>query len=231
MKKSYVLLFIPLLLAFSCSKEKNEQQKSFEQEIVKFEEQDKLTPPKEGAILFIGSSSIRLWHDLSGRLTEYDIIRRGFGGSGISDLSRYADRIIFPYHPSLIFVYSGENDIANGKNLDAVFKDFDHFHSLIYAHLPETSVVFISLKPSPARKHLMPDFYELNNKIKNFIVRQPGKYWGYLDIYSLMLDGDGLPEGSLFSQDQLHMNSKGYDIWEEAIRKYLEEKGPDLHSK
>lgn len=210
------------ITGLSCSKEEIAEpcRGSYEQAITAFEEQDRKKPPELGAILFIGSSSIRLWEDLPHRFNEYPVIRRGFGGSGICDIISYADRIVFPYQPSLVFIYSGENDLATGQKAETTFKQFVKLYDLISSRMPEAKICYISVKPSPARKQLMPIFKDFNQKVENYLVEKIN--WTFLDVYHPMLGHEGTLLDSLFTADSLHMNSRGYDIWEKVIRTYLE---------
>ena len=110
----------------------------FEKEIIKFEQSDSINPPKKQQVLFIGSSSFRLWSDFSERFKEYAVINRGFGGAEISDVTHYANRILIPYRPSKVFIYAGENDIGNGQSPDQVYKEFLELFELISAKLPHS---------------------------------------------------------------------------------------------
>src|SRR3954462_2033114 len=109
----------------------------FEKEIEAFEAADKTNPPPKNAILFIGSSSIRMWKDLAKDFPEFQVINRGFGGSEISDSVHYADRIVLPYHPRQIIMYAGGNDIHGGKSPEQVFSDFKAFVGAVRKALPE----------------------------------------------------------------------------------------------
>lgn len=197
-----------------------EKERPFEKEILAFEQQDSVEFPPKGAIVFTGSSSIRMWKDLKERFEGYAIIQRGFGGSQLSDVIYYADRILIPYRPSKVFVYAGDNDLAAGQSADEVFEEFMEFHALMTDSLPYTDVYFIAAKPSPSRQHLLPEYEAFNNMVADFISEQAGT-WQYVDVFNAMLDDNGVPMGDLFLEDRLHMNSKGYDIWEELISKYL----------
>src|SRR5258708_1728329 len=57
----------------------------WEKEIAAYEAADRENPPPKGGILFIGSSTIRLWKTLAQDFPEYKVINRGFGGSEIAD--------------------------------------------------------------------------------------------------------------------------------------------------
>ena len=65
--------------------------------------------PNVGDIVFIGSSTIRLW-DVEKHLPGLKINNRGFGGSEIADSVRYADRILLPLKPKTVLLFAGGND-------------------------------------------------------------------------------------------------------------------------
>ena len=192
----------------------------FEKEIKNFEKQDSLAQPKKQQILFIGSSSIRLWTDLLDRFKEFPVLQRGFGGGELSDVTHFASRILIPYRPSKIFLYAGENDIAKGQSAEQVFNEFVDLFKLINTNLPETQTYFISAKPSPRRKDFKNQLEEFNNRVKTFIEKQHCN-WAFIDVYHAMLGPSGTPPEDIFIADKLHMNSKGYDIWEQLIRQRL----------
>lgn len=217
MKKTKILSILFLFLA---TVSYGQTSWPFENDIKKFEKQDSDNPPKKAQILFVGSSSIRLWTDLEQRLSEYNILQRGFGGGELADVNHYADRIIIPYHPLKIFLYAGENDIAAGKSVEDTYRLFLAFHDHISAKLPNAKIYFLSVKPSPKRKSAGPKFKEFNEKVKNYITALPCN-WTYVDVTTPILGSDGLPMPSLFQTDQIHLTSEGYDIWEKIIKKYL----------
>ncbi|MEO6849145.1 MAG: GDSL family lipase, partial [Mucilaginibacter sp.] len=124
----------------------------FADEIRVFKHQDSLDFPKPDGILFIGSSSIRFWTDLQQRFPNAPIIRRGVGGCELSQIVKYyTPYILFPYHPSKIFIYAGENDIAAGETADSVFPNLKVLWSMIHAQLPKTKIYYMAIKPSPSR--------------------------------------------------------------------------------
>jgi len=219
MRKIFVFVFF---LSSTCLLQANAQQQPwpFADEIQAFQKEDSLQMPKAGGILFVGSSSIRLWNDLKQRFSGYDVIQRGFGGCELKDVVHYADRIVLPYQPSKIFLYAGENDVANGKKATEVRDAFVDFYNLVHKELPDAHIYFISIKPSPSREKFMPAFSRTNERIRRFILRHP-KDCSYIYAYQLMLDAKGMPRPELFRDDSLHMNKNGYDIWETLIRPYL----------
>ena len=191
----------------------------FEKEIIAFEKADKKNPPPQNAVLFVGSSTIRIWTTLSEDFPKLKVINRGFGGSQIADSVRYADRIIIPYHPGRIVLYAGDNDLAAGKSPQQVFKDFSELVDKIHAALPDAVIDFISIKPSLAREKLMPQGAEANKLVEEYA--KTHKNVEYIDIVPVMLDSQGKPRKELFRPDGLHMNREGYKLWIPIIAKKI----------
>ncbi|GEO02948.1 hypothetical protein AAE02nite_06120 [Adhaeribacter aerolatus] len=191
----------------------------FEKEIVAFEQADKANPPKKGNIVFTGSSSIRLWNDLTEYFPGKTILNRGFGGSQTDEVVYYADRVIAPYKPKQVVIYSGDNDIASGKTAEKVLADFKILFSKIRQASPNATVTYISIKPSPSRKQHLPSINRANALIKDFLAKE--KRTAYVDIYNPMLLPSGKPKPELFRADSLHMTKAGYDIWAQVLKPYL----------
>src|ERR1700727_2542217 len=81
----------------------------WESSIREFESHDKVNPPTPGVIVFVGSSSIRFWRTLETDMAPLDVINRGFGGSEMSDVAQYANRVVVAYKPRAVVVYAGDN--------------------------------------------------------------------------------------------------------------------------
>lgn len=204
------------------------EENRYEKYIQKFEAQDKKKPPTKDSILFVGSSSIRLWKSLAEDFPEFKTINRGFGGSQTSDVLYFMDRIVIPYKPKAIIFYCGENDIAAKKSVDTAVEDFKKFLAHVREKLPKTVVYYISMKPSPLRWHMWPKMVEANRKIADFCqknsIRGKHKTLDYIDISATMIKNTE-PDTSIFIKDMLHMNEKGYARWTKVIRsKLLEDK-------
>ena len=189
----------------------------FYSSIQEFKKQDSISLPEKNGILFIGSSSIRRWDDLKKRFAGYPIIQRGFGGSEYNDILHYADDIIFPYQPSTLFLYAGENDLVKGKTVEQAYRIFLELYHKIRKKLPESAVYVISVKPSGKLKAYRGAIVAFNNKLKKLSVAE-SPHLRYIDIYHSMLNEKGEPKPELFVADQLHLTDKGYDLWEKAIR-------------
>ena len=215
---------ILLLLIAACAADVHAQKdpQRFEGTIINFEERDKFDPPAEGVILFTGSSSIAIWHDIPNHFPDHDVINRGFGGSEFSDLLHYKDRVIFAYKPSKIFIYEGDNDIAAGEPVKSIMKEAKTLRKAIKKELPGVPVIFISAKPSISRWHLKEEYEELNKKLRKYARRTSDTE--FADVWTPMLDEDGEVMKDVFLDDNLHMNEKGYEIWQEALRPYVEGK-------
>ena len=185
-----------------------------------FEKSDRIHPPPQNAVLFIGASAIRKWTSLAGDFPGVPVINRGFGGSQIADSTAFAGRIIFPYHPRVIVLYGGDNDLAAGKSPQQVAAEYTDFVRTVRAKLPQARIVFISIKPSPIRwKRLKDKVIETNRRI----AAMKGNGLFFVDIFSRMLDAQGNPRKDLFLADGLHPNENGYRLWASLIR-------PDLGS-
>ncbi len=207
------------LFASAASAQTNAGPARFESEIKAFEAADKTNPPPRQAVLFVGSSSIRLWKTLARDFPVSKTINRGFGGSRIADSLAYADRIIFPYKPKMIVIYAGDNDIAAGKSPEEVFADFAALVQKIHSKLPRTRIGFISIKPSPARWQLVDKSRAANRLISEHCANN--KRLVYIDVFTPMLGAEGTPRAELFVEDNLHLNAKGYELWTRVIAPHL----------
>jgi lysophospholipase L1-like esterase len=188
----------------------------WEPDIRRFEAADRINRVRPGTpIVFVGSSSIRMWQTLEADFPGLPVLNRGFGGSELSDVVRFVDRIVVPHKPRVIVLYAGENDLAAGEAPAQVFKDFQSFVAVIRRKLPETRLVFVSLKPSLARLNIIDKFRETNRLIRDY-VRGDDKIV-YVDVFTPMLDASGQPRPELFLEDGLHMNARGYAIWRDLI--------------
>lgn len=191
----------------------------WEPEIQKFEASDRAQTPPNNAILFVGSSSIRLWTNLVESFPKKKIIQRGFGGSTMADALHFADRIILPYQPKEVLVYEGDNDLAGGKAPEQIAAEFRQLVRKIQENLPKTKVWFISVKPSPSRAKLEAKARALNAEIEWWSRGQ--KRVGYIDVWTPMMGADGNPRPEIFREDKLHMNAEGYEIWKRVIGKKI----------
>ncbi len=191
----------------------------FAKEINAFAEWDSKNAIPAAPVLFVGSSSIRLWRTHES-FPDLPIINRGFGGSQISDVIHFADRIVLPYQAKVIVFYAGNNDIAAGKSAQRILEDWRRFVKLVLASQPATRVVFLAINPSRSRWPFWPEVKKANALIQEFCRSDPRLV--FADGTTLFLGTDGMPDSSLFVQDQLHLNAKGYALWAKALMPILQ---------
>lgn len=197
-------------------------------DIAAFVAHDRSNPPPQHGVLFIGSSSIRFWAPtLQQDFPGIPVIDRGFGGSTIADSTFYADKIVVPYHPRVIVMYAGDNDIAEGLTPTQVIDDFKAFVARVHRDLPDTVVIYIPIKPSVARASMWPDMRKANAGIRDWAKTRSKVR--YVDTASAMLDKNGKPRPELLRDDGLHMKPAGYAIWVGMLKPVLAEYGFKVH--
>jgi lysophospholipase L1-like esterase len=188
----------------------------WEAEIARFEAQDGLSEQPAGAVVFVGSSSVRMWRTLARDMAPLTVINRGFGGSTIADCVHFAPRIVNKYKPAAVVFYAGDNDIAAGSAPEQILADFKRFVTAVRKDLPHAAVFFVSIKPSPARWSLWEKTRKANDLVAQYVKTQKGL--DYLDIATPMLDKAGRVRAELFLNDRLHMNAMGYNVWIPVIK-------------
>lgn len=188
--------------------------------IADFMEADKQFPPPKGAVLCIGSSSMRMWHEtIAADLAPLTVIPRGFGGSTFWDLLQYLERVVLPYEPRAIVVYEGDNDIAGGASPVEIVETFRRITARVHARLPECRFYVLSIKPSLRRMEMWPAMQEAN-RLLEAECRADARLV-YVDVAGPMLQEDGSVKEDIFLSDGLHMNAKGYAIWRDVLRPVL----------
>ncbi|MHA4844650.1 GDSL-type esterase/lipase family protein [Flavitalea antarctica] len=217
----YTRFSVVIFLILTCGLSVVAQKPPFYDDIQNFKSQDSISKPPKNAIVFTGSSSFTRWTDMESRFPGYTVINRGFGGSSLPDVIRYADDVIFKYKPKQVVIYCGENDAAGDTTItaDTITNRFNTLYKMIRKRLPKASVVFVSMKPSPSRVSVRDVVIKANEQIKQLLSKD--KNAAYVDVYSKMLNSQQMPMPDLFVSDSLHMSPRGYDIWQEAIRPVL----------
>lgn len=214
----FALLLLPAFVPVLAATTNNPAR--WEKDIAALEKNDATNPPPQGAVLFIGSSSVRLWKTLAQDFSEYKVINRGFGGSEISDSVFFADRIVVPYRPAMIVLHAGNNDLNSGKTPERVFEDFKDFVAKVRTKLPDVRIAFLSINPSPKRAAQMEKQKKANGLIREFIATATNM--DYIDIFDALLGPDGQPREDLSAPDKLHANAEGYKIRAAIVRPHLE---------
>lgn len=215
--KIYILTFA-FFLGIHSSQAQTTTPIPFQDEIEVFLKKDSIAMPAANSILFVGSSSFNYWKDISNYFPGYPIINRGFGGSSLTDVIYFNKETILKYKPKQIYIYCGENDIAANDTItpQIVFERFKTLYTIIRTHLGnKIPVMYVSIKPSVARWTMEEKFVASNTLIHNFINKQ--KHTQFLDVHSAMLDTNGEVFKDIFIGDKLHMNARGYAIWQKII--------------
>lgn len=200
---------------------------SWQPDIDRLVADDSAHPPPQHGVLFVGSSSIRMWTTLAADFPGVPVIDRGFGGSAIADTTYFADRIVVPYHPRLILMYAGDNDIAEGCTPRQVLDAFETFVARVRRDLPEVAIAYISIKPSIARWSMWPRMREANRLIAAW--SQTQSRVTFVDVAASMREANGKPRGALFRDDGLHMTPAGYAVWVRALKPVLANYGFATH--
>lgn len=219
MKRLHLLFILILTLPAISFAQTYERAKMWDAEINALTEIDiRQTPPKN-PILFVGSSSMRMWRNLRESFPNLNVINRGFGGSRLEDVNHYFDRLVTPYNAKIVVLYAGENDVNEGVAPETVLQSYRKFLEMFRTKFPKTKLVYVSLKPSPARWSLADKYKQTNDLIKTEIIKD--KHTVFVDVWEAMLGANGQPRPELFLADNLHMNEKGYEIWRELLKKHL----------
>ena len=190
----------------------------FSHEIREFEQWDRKNSAVADAVLFVGSSSIRMWatHE---SFPELPVINRGFGGAHIADVNYFAAQIVLPYKPKVIVFYAGDNDVADGKSPEQVCTDFKAFLGLVRAAQPKVPVVYLPIKPSVARWSYWPRMSQANTLVRELCAADP--LLTYVDVATPLLGSDGKPRADLLVKDGLHLNTAGYEVWTRELTPVL----------
>lgn len=206
----------------------NQNPERFSNQIEAFEAADVKEAPPAGAIVAIGSSSMRLWSMIDEDLAPITIVHRGFGGSNLYDVIYYSDRILLNYEPRAILLYEGDNDITSGVSPKTYIACFKAFVEQVHDALPETRIYVISVKPSPKRIKHWPNMQATNKALKKLCEADPKLT--FIDVSTLMLDENGVMIPELFVKDGIHMTQQGYEIWKSQIHPVLIENELDYEN-
>lgn len=189
----------------------------YEREIRAFEASDRADPPEPGRVLFVGSSSFRLWETLEADMAPVPVLNRGFGGSKTGEVLAVFDRIVVPYAPSVIVYYCGDNDLGeHNTDWEAAANGFIAFDRLARAVWPDVRVVNVPIKASLARWGNWDAMSRANAMVREYCERTPGAE--YVDTVTPTLGADGRPDPTLFEPDGLHLNAAGYARWTPVVR-------------
>jgi hypothetical protein len=218
------ILVIGLLYVFICfpSIAQSPETDVWENDIRKFEHLDSVETYPSNAVLFAGSSSIRLWSTLEVDMAPYPVIQRGYGGARLTDFSFFAGRIIYP-HPCRAIVLFIANDITGSeadKTPEEVRDLFLNVLNTIREKFPDTPVFWIAITPTRLRWKVWPEIEKANRQIQKACEENKNTY--FIPTKNEFINSSGLPRNELFRPDRLHLNEEGYKVWTSVIRKELE---------
>jgi lysophospholipase L1-like esterase len=193
----------------------------FEEEIKAYETADQAQMPPKGGVVFVGSSSIRMWATLAQDFAPLPVLNRGFGGCTTPEMLHYSDRIVYKYEPSVVVYYCGDNDLATDTPPQVVFQNFKKYIGETEKRLPNATLVFISAKPSPQRWHLWKNYQQFNGMVAQFAQNRPNLR--FVDVSASLLGADGQPDSTLFTEDKLHLSASGYAKWTAVLKPVVTE--------
>ena len=195
----------------------------WEDDVQALEKLDSTEPAVSDGILFVGSSSIRLWKNIERDMAPYRTIRRGYGGAKYSDVAHYAKRLVTPHDYRGLVLFVG-NDVA-GKPTDHTPDQVETWVQNILdvakSHRPDAPVLIVEVTPTPSRFDAWPALRELNAKLRDIALTNPNTY--FVATADLYLDQEGNPREELFGDDRLHQSEDGYTLWSSLIRRRLDE--------
>lgn len=187
----------------------------YEQEVREMERRLRDFPPPAGLVAFYGSSSMRMWESLGSDFRDVGVLNLAFGGSTLEACVWFFERLVVPCHPRSIVCYAGDNDLGDGRTPEEVMTSFRKLLAMVDTYFPTIPFTMLSIKPSPARWHLVDQIRYTNEAIRRDIQGRDNGH--FIDILSAMLGSDGLPDDSLFLEDGLHVSPKGYLVWKRLL--------------
>ncbi|SMD43271.1 Lysophospholipase L1 [Aquiflexum balticum DSM 16537] len=214
------LSVLSIVLCFSMGLAFGQEKSRFWDDVQTIKKFDKIYRPTENSIVFVGSSSIRLWNDAEQIFAKYNVLNRGLGGTVVNDIIFYADELIFDYNPRQVVIYVGENDLGDGTTpADTIFARTKQLFNTIRAKLPEVPIAYISIKPSPGRDYAKDVLIRTNELILSYVSTQQNIE--YVDVFKTMVNKDGTYRTELFLSDNIHMTPEGYKIWKKTLMPFL----------
>lgn len=191
----------------------------FESKVAGYEAHDRTNAAPRAPILFVGSSSIEKWPDLGSAFPGRRALNRGISSSQLEDLLHFFDRLILPYQPGVVVLYGGDNDLNAGLSVETTLSLYREFLGRMDRAFPGTPVVLLAVKASPKRIQQLGLQKDLNRRLVELARSRPRTE--YVDTFTPLVDGAGLPDPRWFLEDMLHLNAGGYSVWNECLRPTL----------
>jgi lysophospholipase L1-like esterase len=217
-------LFVPVALAQRQKKSSDQPSgpQRWESDVAKLEAKSRENAPQPGSVLFLGSSTIRLWK-LGESFSGLPTINHGFGGSEVADSIYYFDQLVRPFQPKVMVFYAGDNDLKNGKSPQQVHDDVAALLDQMATMNPPPAFVWLPIKPCESRWHLLPEQRETNELVAKLLQSRSDKLTTMVcDVASPLLGKNAKPDRRLFDTDDLHLSQEGYAVWTARLRPELE---------
>ena len=200
----------------------------FDGEVAELERRTRSLRGQPDGVVFCGSSSFTLWHDMAAWFPAYNVVNHGFGGATLADCVEYFDRLVAAMAPRAVVLYAGDNDLGDGAAPETVLERLRAFVRLKRETLGSTPMAFVSIKISPARFHLMHRIAYTNRIIERELTGQGDVE--FVDNTRRMVGRGLIPLLSYYTHDPLHMNREGYRILAKSLTEYLEGVGSRIGS-
>jgi lysophospholipase L1-like esterase len=219
--KKVTFILVALFVSLPLFAQSNPDPHRFDKEIEYFRTWDSKNAIPDNHILFVGSSSIRMWKSAES-FPDLPVVNRGFGGAHISDMLFFKQDILLKYGaPSCIVFFCGGNDVSGKKPAEQVLADFKTWWNLVQGNFPGTPLIFIPIKPCPSRWDIWPEESKVNAAVLE--MSKEDKFLYYADTATPMLETGQPPAEDLFIADLLHLSDKGYAIWTGVVQDVLDD--------
>jgi hypothetical protein len=210
--------------AASCVSLKQYPLKSYSwaaKEIRQFEQLDKQISYPDNSILFLGSSSIRLWNTLEEDMNPFPVIKRGYGGAHFRDLIFYTDRILANHKPEIIvcFVANDIKGVPEDESPKKVLRLIKYFTRQVREKHPTIPLAFIEITPTSNRWKQWNEIKKVNQFIQDYTAKKDNLF--FIETAPYFLNKYGKPRDELFVSDLLHLNKDGYALWNQIIKKEI----------
>ncbi|WP_443597777.1 GDSL-type esterase/lipase family protein [Agathobacter sp.] len=175
----------------------------------------------KGEIVFYGASNFRMWETMEDDMQPYTVQNHGIGGATDEELMQYADVLLYPFEPSIVFIQTGSNDNVAGLSADQIMKNKDKMYTEFHSKLPDATFVVMSGLPLPGRAEYWDSIREVNSYLEQYCRERD--YMEFVDATDEMLQADGNFRKELFIYDGIHLNEEGHDVWTAVIKEKLTE--------
>lgn len=183
-------------------------------------------PVHSNDIVFLGNSITNgcEWSEL---FADSRVKNRGISGDIAAGVYDRLDPIL-KGKPAKIFLLIGINDVARGTSADSIVYQIGRIVEKIRKESPATHLYLQSLLPvtdhyklfegHTSRGRLVP---VINEQLKQLAAREQITY---IDLYARFVDPSTGQMNIAYTNDGLHLLGKGYLIWRDLVKPYIDEK-------